>query len=217
MIEREAGGLKMLGSVSRMQAVAWWVLLAGIMHTMGLHTPSMRMSSQPRLATGELRGDRLTPRWTAAAAGAAAGGQTTRLRGGGMSEDEEDSEDTRPTFKGTGTKLTEAAPAPASGSAAPAKEEEASGTAAASAANKGGEGDAAADTDQSAGGDAEAAEGGEGEEEETVVERPPLDPEMVRKMNKMLMEAALDGNEPLVDKALKNGANVNAFIRGPDR
>lgn len=212
----------MVGAGRRMQGLAWWalLLLAGIMHTMGLHTPSMRMAAQSRLAMGEVRGDRLTTRWAGAAAAAggsaAAAARPTRLRGGGMSEDEEDSEDTRPTFKGSGAKLAEAAPAPAAGSAATAKEdEEVSGSAA--AAQEGGA-DAADDT--GAGEDADAKMG-EGEEEvegeEAVEEKAPLEPEMVRKMNKMLMEASLDGNEPLVDKALKNGANVNAFIRGPDR
>lgn len=40
---------------------------------------------------------------------------------------------------------------------------------------------------------------------------------MIQSMNYRLWEAARDGNEPLVEKALKAGANVNAFCRGPDK
>ena len=36
-------------------------------------------------------------------------------------------------------------------------------------------------------------------------------------MNYRLWEAARDGNEPLVEKALKAGANVNSFFRSPDQ
>ena len=45
---------------------------------------------------------------------------------------------------------------------------------------------------------------------------PPLTPEQLQALNQRLWEAAADGNEPLVDKVLKAGANVNAFCRGPD-
>jgi hypothetical protein len=51
----------------------------------------------------------------------------------------------------------------------------------------------------------------------TAVEKPPPSPEVVQSMNFRLWEAARDGNEPLVDKALKAGANINAFCRGPDK
>ena len=46
---------------------------------------------------------------------------------------------------------------------------------------------------------------------------PPLTPEIIQSMNFRLWEAARDGNEPLVDKALRAGANVNSFCRGPDK
>ena len=51
----------------------------------------------------------------------------------------------------------------------------------------------------------------------TALEKPPPSPEMIQSMNYRLWEAARDGNEPLVEKALKAGANVNAFCRGPDK
>ena len=74
----------------------------------------------------------------------------------------------------------------------------------------------------------EAAEGGgeegagdgteEGAAGATVVpERPKPTPEIVRQMNERMWEAAQEGNEPLLAKALAGGANVNAFCRGPDR
>jgi hypothetical protein len=46
---------------------------------------------------------------------------------------------------------------------------------------------------------------------------PAISPEMVMQMNEKLWEAAVDGNEPQAEKAIKGGANVNAFCRGPDR
>ena len=61
-----------------------------------------------------------------------------------------------------------------------------------------------------------SAEQAEGEEEEEE-EQPPPTPEMIRMMNERLWEAALEGNEPLAQKALDGGANVNAFCRGPDK
>lgn len=49
------------------------------------------------------------------------------------------------------------------------------------------------------------------------LERPKPTPEIVRQMNERMWEAAQEGNEPLLAKALAGGANVNAFCRGPDR
>lgn len=40
---------------------------------------------------------------------------------------------------------------------------------------------------------------------------------MIRMMNERLWEAALEGNEPLAQKAIDGGANVNAWCRGPDK
>ena len=51
----------------------------------------------------------------------------------------------------------------------------------------------------------------------STMERPKPTPEMVRQMNERMWEAAQEGNEPLLAKALAGGANVNAFCRGPDR
>ena len=51
----------------------------------------------------------------------------------------------------------------------------------------------------------------------STMERPKPTPEIVRQMNERMWEAAQEGNEPLLAKALAGGANVNAFCRGPDR
>jgi hypothetical protein len=57
------------------------------------------------------------------------------------------------------------------------------------------------------------------EPEATARERaaPAISPEMVMQMNEKLWEAAVDGNEPQAEKAIKGGANVNAFCRGPEK
>jgi outer membrane biosynthesis protein TonB len=62
----------------------------------------------------------------------------------------------------------------------------------------------------------ESTEPKEAEEEVKEQKRPAVvSPELVQQMNEKLWEAAIDGNEPQVEKAIKGGANVNSFCRGP--
>ena len=139
-----------------------------------------------------------------------------RLRGGVPASEEESTESS-----------TQADGAPAEAAAAASKSKDAAadggtdGVAPPEAEEAGAEAGAAAGAEAGAGAGAEEGgeEGGEeeGEDGEPVLERPKPTPEMVRQMNERMWEAAQEGNEPLLAKALAGGANVNAFCRGPDR
>jgi len=130
-----------------------------------------------------------------------------RLRGGVPASDEESTEESKseqPSATVADKKVTEQVAESATG------------------------GEAAKDSpgaDEEEGHEAATAEGGgdgeDGEEGDSaaqaMMERPKPTPEIVQQMNERMWEAAQEGNEPLLAKALAGGANVNAFCRGPDR
>ena len=145
-----------------------------------------------------------------ARAGAAAPRGMLRLRGGVPASDEESTE---VSTQGDGAATTAA---PVDAAAAEGKTGAAdtgvAGVSPAAEVQAGGEA-------EEGGGEEGAGDGTEeGEEGANVqLERPKPTPEIVRQMNERMWEAAQEGNEPLLAKALAGGANVNAFCRGPDR
>ena len=130
-----------------------------------------------------------------------------RLRGGVPASDEESTEESKseqPSATVADKKVTEQVAESATGGEAakvsPGADEE--------------EGHEAATAEGS--GDGEDGEEGDSAAQ-AMMERPKPTPEIVQQMNERMWEAAQEGNEPLLAKALAGGANVNAFCRGPDR
>ncbi|KAJ1474836.1 hypothetical protein T484DRAFT_1910747 [Baffinella frigidus] len=161
--------------------------------------------------------------------GVAGRGMVVRLRGGvADSEPETESEEERgPAQKlsapsrPTPAAASKPAPAPAAkASAAKAAPSATTAEEAAVATEGGGDGEEAAAMSTS-GEAATGEEGVQGEGGEAAdglnATRPPLTPEMVQKLNERLWEAAAEGNEPMIQKALDGGACVNAYCRGPDK
>lgn len=135
-----------------------------------------------------------------------------RLRGG-MNKDDDDSEEEAQKWQGAAG--TVAAGTLASGNplaSEPNKEQESS----AKGEEEGKDAvDAKKESEKGSDSESESEESVESEKEESEEEKAPVDPKFVREANRRMWEACVQGDEPGVDNAVQNGANVNAFCRGP--